>query len=539
VRRLSPLLAALATVLAAPVAADAEIYCVGTSGPDCTPQASFVGAIAAANSSSGRDTIRLGPGTYGSNYVVGAGNLVDIEGAGPTTSLVGAAANAISALRIDSPGSTVSNLQLVVPEGASNSGLRTMGPARDLTVSSHPAAINPTGVVLDNDDPGSPAVLERSAVTIANANAAGVTGRGVVRDSTVDAPTGVIAVAGSLRVERSRLFATTGADGSPGALTLDSVLISLDGSFPIGVRQSCSLIAGSTAARHLTIRGNGISDSVGLSVSASAASMIGGCSNAMTVQDTVIDGVATALRRQGDAPGPGESGGTAQLTVAYSLFDFATVQDLGGPGSYVQAQNVPGNPAPAFTDPAGGDFTPLASSPLLDAGDPAASPAGASATDLLGRPRVAGSRRDIGAFERPAGPVVAVSAPVVDDIGPRIGIGPKRVRLTKKGFLKLRLRCPASESGGCRGSASAASAKKLRLRSDARKRRLRLGTKAFARIAGGKSKVVAIKVSHRGRTQIARRGKLSVKVVVRASDAAGNPRTTTRKIAVLPFKAKR
>jgi hypothetical protein len=533
-------LAALAAMLAAPVAAEAEIYCVGTSGPDCTPQASFLGAITAANSSSGRDTIRLGPGTYGSNYVVGVGNQVDIEGAGPATSLVGAtAASPVSALRIDSFGSTVSNLQLVVPEGASNSALRTVGPARDLTIASHPAATNPTGVVLDNDDPGSPAVLERSTVTIANANAVGVVGRGVVRDSTVDAPTGVMAISGSLRVERSRLLATTGADGSPGALTLDSVLISLDGSFPIGVRQSCSLLTGSTAARHLTIRGNGIPDSVGLLVSAGASSTIGGCNNAMTVQDTVIDGVAASLRRQGDDPGPGESGGTAQLTVSYSLFDFATVQDLGGPGSFAQAQNVPGNPAPGFTDPVGGDFTPLATSPLLDAGDPAASPAGASATDLLGRTRVAGGRRDIGAFERPAAPG-PVSPPDVDTIGPRIGIGPKRVRLTKKGLLKLRLSCQAGESGGCRGSASAASAKKLRLRAGVRKRKLTLGAKSFAPIAGGKSKVVAIKVSRKSRKQIAQRGKLAVKVVVRAKDAAGNSRTTTRTIAVLPsFKAKR
>ncbi len=52
---------------------------------------------------------------------------------------------------------------------------------------------------------------------------------------------------------------------------------------------------------------------------------------------------------------------------------------------------------PHFVDPAHGDYTPAAGSPLVDAGvaDPAL-----PATDQAGHPRVVGSAVDIGAYER-------------------------------------------------------------------------------------------------------------------------------------------
>ncbi len=74
----------------------------------------------------------------------------------------------------------------------------------------------------------------------------------------------------------------------------------------------------------------------------------------------------------------------------YSYYDPTTIQlSPNGPGQ--TASIVPdhsANPDPRFVNAAAGDFQLLASSPAIDAGDPAPLVSGESATDLAGKPRV-------------------------------------------------------------------------------------------------------------------------------------------------------
>ncbi len=85
----------------------------------------------------------------------------------------------------------------------------------------------------------------------------------------------------------------------------------------------------------------------------------------------------------------------ATATISYTLFD-GNAQDVGGSGVYTNAQPIAG--APAFVNPAAGDFHITIASAARDAGDPAGMPP-APATDYDGAPRPFGVRVDAGAFE--------------------------------------------------------------------------------------------------------------------------------------------
>jgi hypothetical protein len=84
----------------------------------------------------------------------------------------------------------------------------------------------------------------------------------------------------------------------------------------------------------------------------------------------------------------------ANLDYRYS--SLAPAKDVStGPGATTAGAGNLGDPDPLFT----ADFHPGPGSPLIDAGDPAAPQLGDSPTDAAGNPRIAGGRRDIGAFE--------------------------------------------------------------------------------------------------------------------------------------------
>jgi hypothetical protein len=79
-----------------------------------------------------------------------------------------------------------------------------------------------------------------------------------------------------------------------------------------------------------------------------------------------------------------------------STFDYNLYS---GNGRGPDAHQV--NADPMFANAAGGDFSLLAGSPAIGAGDPSTTTASAGRTDALGDPRFVGTRIDIGAVESP------------------------------------------------------------------------------------------------------------------------------------------
>lgn len=118
-----------------------------------------------------------------------------------------------------------------------------------------------------------------------------------------------------------------------------------------------------------------------------------------------------------------------------------------------------------------------------------------------------------------------------DAVGPNVGISRHAARLTRKGYLGLRLSCPREEPLGCRAGA-------LRLTSAVRvhaaaRRIVSLGSKRFS-IPAGRSIVVRIRLSRRNRALVRRLSPLRARARASAIDQAGNRRATVATFAVLP-----
>jgi hypothetical protein len=127
-----------------------------------------------------------------------------------------------------------------------------------------------------------------------------------------------------------------------------------------------------------------------------------------------------------------------------------------------------------------------------------------------------------GAPAAPAAPgaPTAPAAPAADRTGPRMAIVTKAVRV-RGGAAAIRLSCPAGESR-CRGT--------LRILRGQRA----VGRVAF-NLAGGKSRVVRVKLDRRTRVAVRRlrAGRaLQARIQVTARDAAGNRGTATARLRI-------
>ena len=109
----------------------------------------------------------------------------------------------------------------------------------------------------------------------------------------------------------------------------------------------------------------------------------------------------------------------------------------------------------------------------------------------------------------------------------------RAVRLTRRGFARLRMGCLAGEQAGpCTGRVTLRSVAMVRV---SQRRRVMLGSKRF-RIAAGSRGVVAVKLSGRHRRLVARRGRLRVRATVNARDQLGNLTVTSRRFSLLPAR---
>jgi hypothetical protein len=130
--------------------------------------------------------------------------------------------------------------------------------------------------------------------------------------------------------------------------------------------------------------------------------------------------------------------------------------------------------------------------------------------------------------------------PLQGDPGPRDVLAPvfsivsRKLRLTAKNTVTVRMSCGAVEPEQCLGTLTLASAKKL-----GRKRRvLKLGSAEFG-INPGRPKNIKIKVSRSAAATVRRLGKLNVTVSGEARDAAGNQLTVRRTATLVSARTRR
>jgi streptogramin lyase len=115
-----------------------------------------------------------------------------------------------------------------------------------------------------------------------------------------------------------------------------------------------------------------------------------------------------------------------------------------------------------------------------------------------------------------------------DHIGPRMKIADRLLVLSSRGRVRVSVGCPLAETLGCKGTvalqafASVSASRK-------RPRRLDMGRRAFT-INGGQSRSISIRLSRSGRSYLRRRHAITVRVIVVATDADGNERTTVKRL---------
>jgi hypothetical protein len=135
-----------------------------------------------------------------------------------------------------------------------------------------------------------------------------------------------------------------------------------------------------------------------------------------------------------------------------------------------------------------------------------------------------GGATDGGGTAPPVGGTVPPpgGATAEDRLAPRVQVRPRRVRVSRRGLIKLRVRCPPNE---------------LRCGIDLRVRRpyVTVARKEF-QLAGGKTRRVSLRLNRGTRRRLSRAGSLRAMALATARDAAGNRATTGTPIRLLAPK---
>ena len=190
-------------------------------------------------------------------------------------------------------------------------------------------------------------------------------------------------------VERANISSPVGifAGAGPGTQQIEDSVISTSGIAIHAINQADVLISQST------IVGPG---SAGTGVWADNQGVTS--LTKVRLYDSIVRGfgLATGLRTTSS----GSPSHPASLTGDYDAYEIPT--GTSNPGTTFSIPHFVVNTDPQFTNPPS-DLTLMATSPVLDR-DPAvlgANVVGESATDIAGNARIVGSKRDLGAYERP------------------------------------------------------------------------------------------------------------------------------------------
>ena len=603
------LLVVLASFFGPAALAQADTYCVNTTGCDHPEGTSFSQALDDAKTRLGPDTIMLGspdlttPGGFTYDTPV-PGNTVAIVGAGgrnfgqsrTSLSLSGSPSAKTVLTVTGAPGSTISGIGVEVAPG-SNTGIQTNGTVSNVAIEgSAPPGDNPLGVMLAKGG----ALIDSDVSLPTNApQALGVflTGadtsidRSTIRAAhAIQTSTGAGGAILSGTVRRSEIVASVYAiEIDAGSFVAEDTVIRTATDLPLGghhgVRVSTPNGDNALALNHVTMVGTA-SSGVALSVSASSSHSAG-----LTIRNSVLSGYGSTFQRSAFGSGP------ASITTDYSDYTAPTDTDS-GPGSITETNHLTADPG--FLGSA--DFHLRADSPLVDAGDPAGLGSSESATDASGQPRIqdgngdCSARRDVGAYEFQPGPrapragatvqpatalvgaqvvfdasgscdpdgdaltyawtfddgatatsaaashafsspgshfgivtvtdstgrsataavSVAITKPAPSPAFAGVKIAKQTVRVSRRGVAAVKVACPASTAAGpCTGGLTLA------------------GRRASFKIATGKTKKVAVKLSKPTLKTLRKHGRLHTTATARAHDAAGAAKTTHGKVTLL------
>lgn len=119
-------------------------------------------------------------------------------------------------------------------------------------------------------------------------------------------------------------------------------------------------------------------------------------------------------------------------------------------------------------------------------------------------------------------------SPSTDKSGPAVRVLTRALTSSHKGLVRISLRCPLTETLGCRGTVTLDTVAKLagHGRSVAR-----LGRTRF-RIGGGQTRTITVRLSSRARRLLRRHHRLSAKALISATDSAHNHRSTSRRLTL-------
>jgi hypothetical protein len=408
-RRLGVAAGAALVAGALPAGAGATDYCVApNTGCGGNNVATFEQALDQADNANDGDRVFLGAGTYtapvASGFYYSASNApVEIIGQGRGQTIVTSPAAASYVVRLyGGSGTSVRDLTIRIPQNAAagHKGLWTDDSARRIEVIEAQAqAAYRTGVEISDGG-----TLEDSTVTLGTAHqTTGAhlgNGGATVRRSVLSARIGVSSGYGGT-IEGSRVVGThTGFQAYRGVTTIANSLIRFsEGGGGTGI------YAGNQPGYSTSVNADGVTvagPNLPATFGAAASTFLGPAQNAgISLTNSIIRGVSTPLR----AATPPAGGGKATVSASYSDYSPSGDETIGPNGSIIQA-NISNLGNAGFVDAAGGDYHLLPGSPLVDKGDPAT----AQGLDLDGNPLVAdgdgdgSARRDLGAFELPAGP---------------------------------------------------------------------------------------------------------------------------------------
>jgi hypothetical protein len=324
------------------------------------------------------------------------------SGAGSTT-LTGPALDSKTVLTMNNPASVVSDLSIYVPNDTAPDTklglIVSSGTARRISVSADPSSTPVViGVQLTSG------ILEDSTIALGS-NVPAVTtalqldGQATARDDTLTAKNGVNVLGPDSHLERDRITAAGNGisiRNSDSNIDAADTLIQLVGNGTGAVADDGNNTPAGISLLGVTIAGDGSPNSTGvMSLSNN------GHATSVHVNSSIIRGVGHSVTL-------GQKLGAASAELSFTDYDPARIKQIfaATPGTVTDG---PGNinADPLFAGPT--DFRPSPGSPVIDAGDPAAS---SDASDLAGNDRVldgSGSgvaRRDMGALEAPAAPVV-------------------------------------------------------------------------------------------------------------------------------------
>lgn len=440
--------AAFAAALAAPAGAGATVYCVPNTGVHASCETAAASVSAALNAAGATpavaDTVRIGAGTFAvkeAEYDHVSDAELDVIGAGSgpggtVLDFADTSGNSFGLKISASAGSEARDFSLVVgaPIGsAGDDGLQLDGLETLSNVNiTGPSATNAIGLFLTGDS-----LVDHVTVDMEVGNSPtnyGTRGGGgdpVIEDSTLIGDTAADSFGGgaTLTVRRSRLVGAYGFTMDAGTIVAENVLIDLgtvDGAAGIRAEnQNLGTSPYTVDADHLTIAGGG-AGSIGVAAVSDSEQLIdpGPPANDFDAEtqaeldDTVNDGeTADVTLTNSVISGPetgiyvaADRGEHATVTSSYNDYTAPSVEDddISGADAVgfatLAEDHKSGHAAPGFVNPATGDYHLLATSPLIDIGDPAFAP-GPTDIDLDGRVLdgledcSATARTDIGADE--------------------------------------------------------------------------------------------------------------------------------------------